>query len=155
MTDATGIGVTVMSDVPLLPSLVAVIVAVPLATAVTNPLEETVARVRSLDDHVTVRPVRTTLLASVRVVVSWCVKPTVSVADEGFTTTDATGIVTVIEAVPVLVSLVAVMVVVPPPTAVTKPLAFTVATPGMLEDHVTVLPARTLPFASFGVAVNC
>jgi hypothetical protein len=155
LTDATGIGVTVIEDVPLLPSLVAVITALPAATAVTNPVDETLARVGSLDDHVTTRPVSALPLRSWGVAVNWCVKPTVSVADEGLTATVATGTVTVIEAVPVLVSLVAVIVVLPPPIAVTRPLASTVATDRLLEVHVTVRPVRILLLASFSVAVSC
>jgi hypothetical protein len=61
----------------------------------------------------------------------------------------------VIEAVPVLPSLVAVMVVAPPPTAVTKPLASTVATKVLLDDQVTDRPVRTLLFESLSVAVSC
>jgi hypothetical protein len=154
-TDATGIGVTVIEDVPLFPSLVAVITAAPLATAVTTPVDETVAKVGSLDDQVTTRPVRTLPLTSFVVAVNWWVKPTVSVAEEGLTVTVQTGTVTVIEAVPVLPSLVAVIVVLPPPTAVTNPFASTGAAAGLLEVHVTTRPARTLPFASLGVAVSC
>jgi hypothetical protein len=37
LTDATGATDTATDDVPLLPSLVAVMVVVPAATAVTNP----------------------------------------------------------------------------------------------------------------------
>jgi hypothetical protein len=155
LTDATGVGVTVIEDVPVFPSLVAVITPVPDATAVTRPLDVTLANVGSLDDHVTTRPVRTLPLASLVVAVNWCVKPTASVADNGLTVTVETGTVTVIEAVPVFVSLVAVIVVLPPPAAVTKPLASTVATDGMLEVHVTVRPVRTLLFASLSVAVSC
>jgi hypothetical protein len=155
LTDATGIGVTVIEDVPLFPSLVAVITAVPAATAVTMPVDETLASVGSLDDQVTTRPVRTFPLMSLVVAVNWCVKPTVSVADVGLTVTVATGTVTVIEAVPVLPSLVAVIVVLPPPTAVTNPFASTVATDGLLEVHVTIRPVRMLLFASLSVAVSC
>jgi hypothetical protein len=150
--------VTVIEDVPLLPSLVAVIIAGPAAIAVTNPVDETLARVGSLDDHVTTRPVRVLLLMSVRVAVSWCVKPTVSVAEEGLTVTVATGGVTVMEAVPVIVSLVAVIVALPPPTAVTVagfPLAPTVSTAVLLETHVIVRPDSRFPLASRVVAVSC
>src|SRR6476469_1256406 len=101
VTEATGIGVTVIEDVPLFPSLVAVITAVPADTAVTKPVDVTLASVGSLDDHVTTRPVRTLPLMSLVVAVNWCVKPAVNVADEGLTATVATGTVTVIEAVPV------------------------------------------------------
>src|SRR5258705_121532 len=47
-----------MAAVPLLPSLVAVIVAEPAATAVSNPLLLTVATLVLLLDQVTTRPVR-------------------------------------------------------------------------------------------------
>jgi hypothetical protein len=147
--------VTVIEDVPLFPSLVAVTTAVPVATAVTNPVDETLAKVGSLDDHVTTRPVRVLPLMSLSVTVSWWVRPTVSVADDGLTATVATGTVTVIEAVPVLVSLVAVIVVLPPPIAVTNPLPSTVAAEGLLDDHVTSRPVRRLLFASLRVAVSC
>jgi hypothetical protein len=43
--------------VPLFPSLVAVIVALPTATAVTNPLPLTVATAEALVAQVTTRPV--------------------------------------------------------------------------------------------------
>src|SRR5207253_7117292 len=52
-------------------------------------------------------------------------------------------------------SLVAVIVAVPTPEAVTNPVALTVATEPLSLDQVTVRPVRTLPFASFGVAVSC
>src|SRR5437660_1924055 len=51
-----GAGVTVTAAVPLLPSLVAVIVAEPAATAVTSPLPFTVATAVLSLDHVTARP---------------------------------------------------------------------------------------------------
>src|SRR5256712_3185176 len=64
VTDATGAGVTVIAEVPLWPSLVAVIVAEPATFAVTRPLLLTVATDVLFEDHVTVRPVRTLPLAS-------------------------------------------------------------------------------------------
>src|SRR5688572_12750280 len=57
-TEATGTFVTVIAEVPFLPSLVAVIIADPAATAVTTPLPLTVATVELLVDHVMTRPVR-------------------------------------------------------------------------------------------------
>jgi len=62
--------VTVIVDVPLCPSLVAVITAVPVAFAVTRPAGETLADAGLLDDHVTVRPVRTLPFTSLVVAVS-------------------------------------------------------------------------------------
>lgn len=56
--------VTVRLEEPVLPSLVAVIVAEPAATAVTSPDADTVPIAVLLELHVTTRPVRTLLLAS-------------------------------------------------------------------------------------------
>src|SRR3954468_58750 len=67
VTVVTGTGagaVAVTADVPFLPSLWAVIVALPAATAVTSPAEDTVAIVELLDDQVTVLPVRAFPFAS-------------------------------------------------------------------------------------------
>ena len=55
---------------------VAVIVAVPLPTAVTSPVDETVATVVSEDDHVTVAPDITVPPASFTVALSVTVSPT-------------------------------------------------------------------------------
>src|SRR5256886_15968984 len=70
VTEATGTAVTVMLDVPLLPSDVAVMVAEPAVTPLTTPLPSTVATDVLLLDHVTTRPVSTLPLASFRVAVS-------------------------------------------------------------------------------------
>src|SRR6266550_4774984 len=156
-TDATGTSVTVRVAVPLFPSLVAVIVADPGATAVTRPLPFTVARAVLLLPHVTTRPASAFPLASFGVAVSCTVCPAVTLTDAGLTLTDATGTgvtVTVTAAVPVLVSLVAVIVVAPAATPVTSPLPFTVARAVLLLLQVTTRPASALPFASCGVAVS-
>ena len=90
-------------------------------------------------------------LASFRTAVSCCVGviPNIRLADGGLTVTDATGTaVTVITGVGAEVadSLVAVIVAVPTPTAVTVVVALlpdaglTVNTAGSLETHVTVRP---------------
>jgi len=63
---------TLNSALPLLPSLVAVIDALPFATAVTNPELETVATDVLLEFHVIDRPVRT-LPAESRAVAVACV----------------------------------------------------------------------------------
>src|SRR5207302_9575902 len=76
VTDATGTLVTVRADVPLCPSLVAVIVAEPAATPVTRPLTDTVATAALLVAHVTARPVRAVPLESSGVAVNWVVAPT-------------------------------------------------------------------------------
>src|SRR6185436_1816008 len=52
-------------------------------------------------------------------------------------------------------SLVAVIVADPAATAVTRPLAETVATAAALLDHVTTRPVNVLPAESFVVALSC
>jgi hypothetical protein len=155
VTLPTGIFVTVMTDVPLLPSLVAVMVAVPTATPVTNPVELTVATVGLLELHVTTRPVNTPPMESRVVAVSCVVAETRMPALVGETATEATGTSdTVIVLVPLLVSLVAVIIAVPGATAVTRPAADTVATAVLLEPHVTTRSVTTFPTLSFTVAVS-
>jgi hypothetical protein len=137
---------------------VAVIVALPTATAVTTPefaLTEAIP-VAELD-HVTTRPVRTLLLASRVVAEREVVPPTNRLDDDGETDTLATGTgagaVTVIAAEAVLPSLVAVMVAVPAATAVTRPeFELTEAIPEAELDHVTTRPVSTLLPASRVVA---
>ena len=92
VTVATGTLVTEMADVPLFPSLVAVIVAEPTATPVTKPLPLTVAAPVLELVHVTVRPVRVVPLASLSVAVSCTVPFVPMVADAGVTVTEATGV---------------------------------------------------------------
>src|SRR6266568_4718312 len=154
LTDATGT-MTVIAALPLLPSLAAVMLAVPAASAVTSPLPFTVATPGASLDQVIVRPESGLPLASSGVAVSCWVPPTTIVAAVGLTVSDATGIVTVMAAVALLPSLVAVTFAVPAATAVTSPLASTVATPAASVDHVMTRPVRTLPSASWSVAVIC
>jgi hypothetical protein len=152
----------VICAVPLLPSLVAVIVTVPTARAVTNPLAVTAATVESDEAHVTARPDRTLFAASLIVAVSCTVPPTCSVLLPGVTATLATGAgggggagdATVTCPLPLTPSLDAVMVAPPLPVAVTRPPALTVATAEFEDDHVTVRPVRTLPTSSRVTAVN-
>src|SRR5262245_62558657 len=91
VTVATGIAVTVTADVPLCPSLVAVIVTGPAPTPETRPVALTVARVGSLLVHVTTRPVRGLPFASFGVAASCTVAPTITPAGLGGTVTVATG----------------------------------------------------------------
>ncbi len=151
----TGTSDTVIVRVPLCVSLVAVIVAVPGATAVTTPAVDTVAAAVLLEPHVTTRSVTTFPPASFTVAVrarSACQHRLVG----GATVTLPTGIfVTVIADVPLLPSLVAVIVAVPAATPVTRPVAFTVATVGSLEPHVTTRPVSVPPIESLVVAVSC
>jgi len=148
--------VTVTVAVPVLPSLVAVIVAAPAATADTRPLALTVATDALLVVQITTRPDSGLPPASFAVAVSCTVCPTCALAVAGLTVTDATGTrVTVIAAPPACPSLVAVIVALPVATLLTRPLPFTVATAAFVVAHVTVRPLNGLPSASIGVAVSC
>src|SRR6266513_3110686 len=156
VTEATGTGVTVIADVPLLPSDVAVIVAEPATTPLTSPLPFTVATEVLLLDQVTTRPVSGLPLASFGVAVSCRVCPTARLAGDGLTVTVATGtVVTVIPALPLCPSLVAVIIAEPATFAVTRPLVLTVATVVLSLDQVIVRPDSAFPFASRGVGVSC
>src|SRR5919197_5118367 len=156
VTVATGTRVTVIDAVPLCPSLVAVIVALPLATAVTRPLVDTVAIPASLVDQVIVRPLSGLPAESFATALNCAVVPVCSVTDHGVTLTVATGTsATVIAALPLCPSLVAVIVTEPAATPLTKPAADTVATPVALLDHVTPRPVRTLPAESLVTALSC
>src|SRR5947199_10544895 len=98
--DVPGV-VTVTADVPVLPSDVAVIVAEPAVTPLTSPLPFTVATVVLLLDQVTPRPDNGLPLASLGVAVSCTVCPATTLAGDGLTVTEATGMfVTVMVAVP-------------------------------------------------------
>ena len=136
----------------------AVIVAAPVATAITDPVEETVAVPVLDDDHVTelvkltVEPSEYTPVAS-----NCCDSPTGTLAAGGDTVT-ATNTFgsTVITAVPEMSDdgSVAVIVVAPVATAVTKPVEDTVAVAGVEDDHVTELvrfavePSEYTPIAA-------
>src|SRR5215207_3193319 len=93
MTELTGFGLTVIVDVPVFPSLTALIVAVPGAIAVTSPVDDTLATPAALVDHNTVRPARASPPASRGSAVSCVVCPTTSGLEPGATKTDATGTV--------------------------------------------------------------
>jgi hypothetical protein len=159
----------VIEEVPLCPSLVAVMVALPAATAVTKPFVPTVAAAVLLELHVTARPVSTLPFASFVTAVNCCVEviPRTRLTVAGLTVTVATGTAfTVMEGVVALgaLSLVAVIVAIPTPAAVTvtvAPLAvltelaaLSERIAGLLETQFTVRPDNALPLPSFGVAVS-
>jgi hypothetical protein len=160
VTDATGARVTVTVAVPVLPSLVALMLAEPAPVAVTRPADVTDATPALELDQTMVRPVRMLPLAS-RVTADNCiVPPTVRLGAVGETETEATGTgagggaaLTVSAAKPFCPSLVATMFVEPALNAVTTPLLLTEATPALELDHATARPVRSFPPASRRVAV--
>ena len=84
-TLATGTGLTVMAAVPVTPSDVAEIVAVPRATAVATPDASTVTVPFALEDHVTTLPERALPAASLGVADRVRVVPTMTSAVAGET----------------------------------------------------------------------
>ena len=149
------IGATVITHVfVLLPSwVVTVIVAEPTPTAVTTPVVLTVATLVLLLDHVTFWFVA---LAGATVAVNVRVPPTFNeVVGRQLPIVTLVGTIgaTVITHVLVLLpsTVVAVIVAVPTPTAVTTPVVLTVATLMLLLDHVTFW---LVALAGATVAVN-
>src|SRR5207237_6700050 len=125
---------------PLFPSLVAVIVACPGATAVTSPLPFTMATDPSELIHVTTRPLSTPPFASCNVAKSCTVPPTCRLEDAGLTMTDATGAgggrgSAHTLAVPVPPPRVTVIAAAPAPTPAPSPLPVTMATDTTPPDH--------------------
>ena len=128
VTEATGTGLTVTLQVALESPAWAVMVAVPLATAVTFPLESTVALDVSLLVQVTVLSVA---FSGRTVAVSVSDAPIISTSSVLLRETDITGtMLTVTTQMAAASPALAVMVVMPAATAVTLPSASTVATSG-------------------------
>ena len=90
-TDATDFVATVRSAPPVLPSEIALIVALPRPTAVTTPNELTVAIAGFELCHATARPVSVVPSASVSVAFALVTWPTSSVPVSSDTNTDDTG----------------------------------------------------------------
>ena len=139
-------GATTIANCPMTLSLVAVTVVVPAARAVSTPAASIVAIRVSLDFHAIARPVSTAPFRSFGVAINTTVCPGTIGPDGAATTTLATtGPITVTIAVPLLPSTVAVIVDTPTATPVSVPAASMVATAGLDELHVAVLPASTTP----------
>jgi hypothetical protein len=156
LTEATVTSVTVRLACPETPPLVATMFALPAPIAVTTPVLLTVATAVFELAHVTVRPVNTLPPVSFNTAVACVVSPTVRLPEANDTLTEATGTtVTVRLACPVTPSLVATMLALPVPTAVTTPVLFTVATAMFELLQLIVRPVSTLPMASFSTAVAC
>ena len=130
---------TVISQEALtpLPSLAdAVIVAVPGCIAVTVPVVLTAATLRLLLDHVMVLSVA---LSGDIVAVSSKEAPEVKLIDVSFNEMLVTGwVIVTVQAADKALDVVAEITAVPADKAVTCPFEFTVATDGLLLDHVTV-----------------
>jgi hypothetical protein len=128
----TGGSTMLPEDVPVLVSTVAVMVTVPAAVPVTSPLADTTANAALDVVQLTMRPVNGLPNASYGVAVSCCVAPTRIENVAGLTTTVTTGTVDTVTVAGALVTPSHVAVICagpwPPATAVTSPLADTVAT---------------------------
>ena len=150
--------VTVIAAEPVLPPLMAVIVAVPTPAPVTRPVAVTVATAALLVVQFTGWPFIALPDWSSRLAVSCCIEPTTTVAEAGVTlsvVTTATAPVTVITAVPDFPPEAAVIVAEPAASALTKPVALTVTAAALLDVHVTVWPLITLFDWSRTVAASC
>ena len=115
--------------------------ATPSVTPRTSPDPSTVATDESLDDQVNAAPSTRCSLWSNASATSRSVSPTETVSAGGDTTTELGDWITVITASPDAAPAVAVIVVVPIPSAVTSPLALTAATAAWLLAQVTLAPA--------------
>lgn len=155
-----GTAATTTVAVPTIPfDVVAVIVALPDATAVTTPDCVTVATILEDELHCSVGVgVIATPAASLTVGANVCVAPTSRLADVGVNRTLAGTANTPIVAVPVTPFAVrAVMIVDPAAIAVTVPVADTVATMGCVLANVSAgVGVMAIPAASFTIIVsNC
>ena len=149
--------VTVTVAVALAAPEVAVTIALPEPTAVTRPDTETVATEEADVAHVTGAPLIVAPFWSMTVAVSWDVSPTdvkLKIVDDNVID-DATGRVTVTDAVAFTEPDVALIIALPAPTDVTAPDDDTVATDASDVVHVTGAPLIVAPFWSLTVAVSC
>ena len=131
------------------------IVALPFATAVTRPADDTVATDELDVAHVTVGLAIVLSFASFTVGTSVVVSPNdAKLRLVGASVTEAAACDTVAVAVLFTEPDVAVMVELPSATAVTRPADDTVATDELDVAHVTVAPPIVLSFASFTVGTS-
>src|SRR2546427_6128108 len=142
---------------PLTVPNVAVIVAEPRATLVASPRLLIVATVAWDELHRT-EAVRSCVLVSLKVpvAVNCLLVPIAMVGFAGVTASDTNvAVLTVKVAVPVTEPEVALIVVVPVPTAVARPKASIDETLTGDADHVTEVSSCVLPSSKFPTAVNC
>ena len=125
---------------------VAVMVAVPAATAVTTPLLLTVATDGFDELQVTCVAIRWLVPSEyVPVAVNWRVTPSGMLGLAGVTTMENRGEATVRTVSPEMLPEVAVIVAVPAAILVTNPLSLTVATDGFDELQVTCMVISIIP----------
>ena len=131
------------------------IVADPVATAVTKPVDETVPTDAADVVHVTTESGRTFPPESFTVALSVSVSPSDKKESElGDTSTVIVSSPTVTEADPLAEPDVAMIEIDPVATEVTNPADETVATAVFVDVHVTGAPEITVPPASFTVAAS-
>jgi hypothetical protein len=148
---------TVSVALPDFPSsgAVAVMVVTPTPVPVAFPVVDTEATAGILELQENTRPARTLPDASFAVAVNGVLSPATTVCVAGTSVIVAMGTNTVMDAVPLFPSLVAVIVALPPAdVALTSPADDTVATAALLVVHVTVRPLSTSPAESLVTAVN-
>ena len=146
---------TVISARPVTPDEVAEISAAPTATPVTRPESSTRATRVSLDAQLNSAPATAWPFASVASAESRSVSASSSESAGGDTVTVPTSWATVTAAVSETVPDLAVIEVAPLVTAVTSPVASTVATWALLLVHATAAPETVWPFWSRTSARNC
>ncbi len=158
-TAADDSGTTVIVEVPVCPSAVAEMVAVPAEIPATIPEVVTEATMVEEVDQVMGRPCRVLPAASIATALNCVAPPTFTLAVAGVTATRATaagtGVNTVILALPCWLSDDAVMVAAPGATATTVPADVTDAIAFEVVDQVIDLPCNALPAASRATAANC
>ena len=154
-----GVEVTMMETVVLIDPDVAVIVAVPTATLVTSPADDTVATLVSDEVHVTVTPVIPTPSASLTAVAIVCVAPIlVNVCEAGDAVIVATAwstvtlIVVLDEPALAVIAAVPLLTAAATPTDELDPAAVTITTLVSDEAQVTVAPVMAVPRESLTVA---
>lgn len=155
-------GMTFTADEPVFVSAVATIEAGPPAltpvTVTVGPLlGETEANDGCALDQLMTRSVTIVPLTSRTVAVNCAVTPpVVTESDTGATVTLPTGaIVDTIDTAAVFPSLVALMFAEPAATAVTSPVALTVAAAVLSDCHVTTRPDNVAPVESLVIAPSC
>jgi hypothetical protein len=130
----------------LIPSVLAVMVTDPPATAVTSPMVLTVATFGWDDDQVIVLPEIELPFASATLAVSCIVSPSEIRAAEGVTATVEISCATVTDAVAEVEPEVTLIIAEPFPTAVTRPVDKTLATDDAEDAQATDAPLMVAPF---------